>query len=317
MRVVLAPMEGVVDPLMRQVLTGINQYDLCVTEFIRVVDMRLPKKVFYRLCPELHQGGKTDAGTDVRVQLLGQAPQWLAENAYRAVELGSKGIDLNCGCPSKTVNGSNGGAALLKEPEVIYQAVKAMRQAVPDKPVSVKVRLGWECKSQRLEIADAAYQGGATELTVHGRTRADGYRAERIDWAAINDMRQAINIPVIANGEVWQAEDAKRCLEQSGCDDIMLGRGALAMPNLANVIKLGHQPMPWAEVVNLLLRYSGLECSGDKHLYFGNRIKQWLKYVVCSYPQAQALFEEIRPCRQTDEILLILQRHHALAQQSA
>ncbi|MCE2573228.1 tRNA dihydrouridine(16) synthase DusC [Motilimonas eburnea] len=314
MRVVLAPMEGVVDPLMRQVLTSINQYDLCVTEFIRVVDMRLPKKVFYRLCPELHQGGQTSAGTDVRVQLLGQAPQWLAENAYRAVELGSKGIDLNCGCPSKTVNGSNGGAALLKEPEIIYQAVRAMRGAVPDKPVSVKVRLGWECKSQRLEIADAAYQGGATELTVHGRTRADGYRAERIDWRAINDMRQAINIPVIANGEVWQGEDAQRCLEQSGCDDIMLGRGALAMPNLANVIKLGHQPMPWSEVVNLLLQYSGLECSGDKHLYFGNRIKQWLKYVVCSYSQAQALFDEIRPCRKTDEILSILQRHHALAQ---
>ncbi|MDO6525855.1 tRNA dihydrouridine(16) synthase DusC [Motilimonas sp. 1_MG-2023] len=309
MRIVLAPMEGVVDPLMRQVLTGINQYDLCVTEFIRVVDMLLPKKVFYRLCPELHQGGKTDSGTDVRVQLLGQSPQWLAENAYRAVELGSAGVDLNCGCPSKTVNGSNGGAALLKEPEVIYQAVKGMRGAVPDKPVSVKVRLGWECKLQRLEIADAAYQGGASELTVHGRTRADGYRADRIDWTAISDMNQGIAIPVIANGEIWQLDDAERCLALSGCDDLMLGRGALAMPNLCNVIKLKAEPMPWREVLDLLIRYSGLECRGDKHLYFSNRIKQWLKYVVCSYPEADALFSDIRPCRKTDEILAILDRH--------
>ena len=311
MRIVLAPMEGVVDPLMRQVLTSINQYDLCVTEFIRVVDMRLPKKVFYRLCPELHQGGKTDAGTDVRVQLLGQSPQWLAENAFLAVELGSPGIDLNCGCPSKTVNGSNGGAALLKEPEVIYQAVKAMRGAVPDKPVSVKVRLGWECKSQRLEIADAAYQGGASELTVHGRTRADGYRADRIDWPAIRDMDQAIPIPVIANGEIWQADDAKRCLALSGCSDLMLGRGALATPNLCNAIKFNHEPMPWGEVLSLLVRYSGLECRGDKHLYFSNRIKQWLKYVAVSYPEAETLFSDIRPLRKADEILAMLDRHQA------
>ncbi|WP_204265870.1 tRNA-dihydrouridine synthase, partial [Klebsiella pneumoniae] len=81
-------------------------------------------------------------------QLLGQNPQWLAENAFRAVSLGSWGVDLNCGCPSKTVNGNGGGASLLKQPETIYQATKAMRGAVPaDLPVSVKVRLGWDCAS--------------------------------------------------------------------------------------------------------------------------------------------------------------------------
>ena len=119
MRVILAPMQGVLDPPVRQLLTEFNEYDLCISEFVRVVDQLLPSKVFYRLCPELLNGGKTTSGTPVRVQLLGQSPEWLAENALRAVELGSPGVDLNCGCPSKTVNGSNGGASLLKQPELI------------------------------------------------------------------------------------------------------------------------------------------------------------------------------------------------------
>lgn len=142
MRVLLAPMEGVLDSLVRELLTEVNDYDLCVTEFLRVVDMLLPVKSFFRLCPELHNQSRTSSGTLVRIQLLGQYPEWLAENAARAVELGSYGVDLNCGCPSKLVNGSGGGATLLKDPELIYRGAKAMREAVPSHlPVTVKVRL--------------------------------------------------------------------------------------------------------------------------------------------------------------------------------
>lgn len=124
MRVLLAPMEGVLDSPVRELLTEVNDYDLCITEFVRVVDQLLPAKVFHRLCPELHNNSRTPSGTQVRIQLLGQYPQWLAENAARAVELGSYGIDLNCGCPSKLVNGSGGGATLLKDPELIYRGAK-------------------------------------------------------------------------------------------------------------------------------------------------------------------------------------------------
>ena len=213
MRVLLAPMEGVLDPLVRELLTSINDYDLCITEFVRVVDSLLPTKAFYRLCPELQTESRTKSGTLVRVQLLGQHPQWLAENAFRAVSLGSWGVDLNCGCPSKTVNGSGGGASLLKQPETIYQATKAMRDAVPlELPVSVKVRLGWDSSAYSHEIADAVVQGGATEITVHGRTKEDGYNAEKINWQAIGDIRQRLSIPVIANGEIWDREDALACL---------------------------------------------------------------------------------------------------------
>lgn len=172
MRVLLAPMEGVLDSLVRELLTEVNDYDLCITEFVRVVDQLLPVKVFHRICPELQNASRTPSGTLVRVQLLGQFPQWLAENAARAVELGSWGVDLNCGCPSKTVNGSGGGATLLKDPELIYQGAKAMREAVPAHlPVSVKcVWAGTAVK--KFEIADAVQQAGATELVVHGRTKS-------------------------------------------------------------------------------------------------------------------------------------------------
>lgn len=153
MRVILAPMQGVLDPFVRQLLTEVNEYDLCITEFVRVVDQLLPEKLFYRLCPELKNQGFTPSRTPVRVQLLGQHPNCLAENAHRAIELGSHGIDLNCGCPSKTVNGSNGGAALLKQPELIYQATLALRQTVPSHlPVSVKVRLGGIVLHKRLKL---------------------------------------------------------------------------------------------------------------------------------------------------------------------
>lgn len=293
--VILAPMQGVLDPFVRNLLTSVNDYDLCISEFVRVVDQRLPKKTFYRLAPELYQGGLTDSGTPVRVQLLGQHPQWLAENAALAIELGSHGVDLNCGCPSKTVNGSNGGASLLKDPELIYRATKAMREAVPsDKIVSVKVRLGWDSVSQCFEIADAVEQGGANEITVHGRTKADGYRAERINWQAIGEIQQRLSIPVIANGEIWDFESAKNCQKITACKVLMIGRGALNTPNLSKVVKYNAPKMAWNEVLQLLFKYVQMENQFDTGFYHVARIKQWLRYLDKEYPQAVELFDILK-----------------------
>ncbi|MEQ4512431.1 MAG: tRNA dihydrouridine(16) synthase DusC [Dickeya sp.] len=307
MRVLLAPMEGVLDSLVRELLTEVNDYDLCITEFLRVVDSRLPVKAFYRLCPELRHGSRTPSGTRVRVQLLGQYPQWLAENAARAVELGSWGVDLNCGCPSKLVNGSGGGATLLKDPELIYLAAKAMRDAVPlSLPVTVKVRLGWDSGDRQFEIADAVAQAGASELVVHGRTKEDGYRAERINWAAIGEIRQRLNIPVIANGEIWDWQSAQDCMAMTGCDAVMIGRGALNVPNLSRVIKYREARMPWAEVVQLLQKYVRLEKQGDTGLYHVARIKQWLGYLRKEYDDASELFSQIRALTTSADIARVI-----------
>ena len=308
MRVLLAPMEGVLDSLVRELLTEVNDYDLCITEFVRVVDQLLPAKVFHRLCPELHNNSRTSSGTQVRIQLLGQYPQWLAENAARAVELGSFGVDLNCGCPSKLVNGSGGGATLLKDPELIYRGAKAMREAVPAHlPVTVKVRLGWDNSDRQFEIADAVQQAGASELAVHGRTKEQGYKAEHINWQAIGEIRQRLTIPVIANGEIWDWQSAQDCMAISGCDAVMIGRGALNIPNLSRVVKYNEPRMPWPDVVMLLQKYTRLEKQGDTGLYHVARIKQWLGYLRKEYSEATALFQEIRALNNSPDIARAIQ----------
>ncbi|MCG7387713.1 tRNA dihydrouridine(16) synthase DusC [Pantoea sp. ACRSB] len=309
MRVLLAPMEGVLDSLVRELLSEVNDYDLCVTEFLRVVDQLLPVKSFYRLCPELRNSSRTPSGTRVRLQLLGQYPEWLAENAARAAELGSWGVDLNCGCPSKLVNGSGGGATLLKDPELIYRGAKAMREAVPAHlPVTVKVRLGWDSGERRFEIADAVQQAGASELVVHGRTKEDGYRAEAINWQAIGEIRQRLRIPVVANGEIWDWQSAQDCLRVTGCDAVMIGRGALNVPNLSRVVKYNDAPMAWPDVVALLQKYTRLEKQGDTGLYHVARIKQWLGYLRKVYPQADGLFTEIRALKSSSAIAEVIDR---------
>jgi len=317
MRIILAPMEGVVDHLMREMLTEIGGFDLCITEFVRVVDQLLPARVFTRLCPELLQGGLTRAGTPVRVQLLGQEPGWLAENAARAVALGSPGVDLNFGCPAKTVNKSKGGAVLLRETEQLYRIMQAVRAAVPAAyPVTAKMRLGYEDTSLTLDNARALAAGGATELTVHARTKTDGYRPPAY-WPWIAKIRAEINIPVVANGEIWQPSDAVLCQQQSGSADLMLGRGALAQPNLAARIKQGGNALPWPAVLLLLMRYSEFEIAGDKGLYYSNRIKQWFSYLRLQYPEAEQLFGRLRLLRRSPEILQLLQTELTLAEQAA
>ena len=262
--------------------------------------------MFYRFCPELHNGGRTPAGVPVRVQLLGQHPGWLAENAVTAIELGSPGIDLNFGCPAKTVNKSKGGAVLLKDTQTLYDIVSEVRKAVPsDQDVSAKIRLGFEDKSKAIENAVAIAEAGASHLVVHARTKVEGYKPPAY-WDWIAKIKQHVSIPVIANGEIWTVEDAQRCMTQAQTDLLMLGRGALATPNLALSIKQQQATMQWQEILALLNDYSGYEIYGDKGRYFPNRIKQWLGYLKVQYWQAEALFEQIKRLRTSDEIIACL-----------
>ncbi|TCN85415.1 tRNA dihydrouridine(16) synthase DusC [Shewanella fodinae] len=306
MRVILAPMEGVVDHTMRELLSTINPYDLMVTEFVRVVDQLLPEKVFLRMCPELNNAGFTQSGTPVRVQLLGQEPEWMAENAVRAIKLGSHGVDANFGCPAKMVNRSKGGAVLLQYPEQIHRIVKAMRQAVPaEHPVTAKIRLGYEDKSLFMENALAIYEAGATELAVHARSKVDGYRPPAY-WEYITDIRQRLPIPIIANGEIWNREDALRCMSQTGCDSVMVGRGAITLPNLAAHIKNNEAPYSWQQTLALLMEYTRQQQSVPRNDYFPGRVKQWFSYLNRQYSQADTLFRELRLHKTTDAVVAVL-----------
>jgi tRNA-dihydrouridine synthase C len=287
-------MEGVVDHVTREMITGIGGVDLCVTEFIRVLDQSIPDHVFYRDAQELAHGSKTVHGVPLLVQLLGSDPARLGENAARAIALGAVGIDLNFGCPAKTVNRHDGGATLLKDPSRVEKAVRGVRDAVPLKhTVSAKSRLGFSDKSLHIEIAQAAEAGGASWLTVHARTRDEGYKPPA-HWEFIGRMREAVKIPVIANGDVWTPEDYRRMLEVSGCKHAMLGRGLLARPSLALECKGLAEKWSWQQMRPHVLRFAEVSEKARGPGFASARIKQWLKSLSMTYPEAQELFERVK-----------------------
>lgn len=313
MNIMLAPMEGVVDYAMRKLLTTIGGFDRCVTEFVRVTDVLLPERVFFRYCPELHQGSRTDTGVPVHIQLLGSDKRALAMNAVRAAELGAPGIDLNFGCPAKTVNRSQGGSVLLRDPSRVAGIVAAVREAVPAEiPVSAKIRLGYESRDFVSDIAGGISEAGANELCVHARTKSDGYKPPAY-WHLVKAATDVSAMPVVINGEIWSVQDSIDARERSGCHHVMLGRGALSCPDLALRIRAANagvdaSAMPWSEVVVEVERQ--FERS-DKQItrYIGNRTKQWLAYLKREYQGAAILFEQIKQLHDEQAIREVISRH--------
>ncbi len=308
--ILLAPMEGVLDHSLRDVLTRVGGIDRCVSEFIRITDQLLPARVFTRLMPELHHGGRTPSGTPVRAQLLGSDPVCLAENAARLAELGPAGIDLNFGCPAKVVNRHRGGAVLLDEPELVHAIVAAVRRAVPaSMPVSAKMRLGHRDDALMLDNARAIAAAGADELVVHARTKLHGYKPPAY-WDRIAHIRDAVTVPVVANGEVWTLDDARRCLQTSGCDALMLGRGLVSDPGLALAVRGRTQPA-WAELLPLVQLYGRLIAPRVAPRHRGGRIKQWLNMLRRRHPGAEQAYAAVRALNDAAEIeaaLAALQR---------
>nr|WP_315239390.1 tRNA-dihydrouridine synthase [uncultured Albidiferax sp.] len=296
MQLLLAPMEGLLDFVLRDILTRVGGIDRCVSEFIRVTNTLLPERAFIRVVPELLNGSRTLSGVPVRPQLLGSDPVCLAENAGRLASLGPMGVDLNFGCPAKVVNRHGGGAALLDEPELLVKIVSAVRRAVPlEQTVSAKMRLGFNDDSRAVECALAIAEAGASEIVVHARTRADGYRPPAY-WARVNDIRQAVAIPVVANGEIWTVDDARRCRAASGCDTLMLGRGMVTDPGLALAIRADSDAMhlPWAELQPLVTAFWQLVCSQLEPRSRAGRLKQWLNFLRRQYPEAEVAFLALR-----------------------
>lgn len=287
---VLAPMDGVTDALMRGLLTRRMPLSYCVTEFIRISGVVPSGKSFLKEAPEISSGSRTSAGTPVQVQLLGGDPDLLAESACRAVATGAQGIDLNFGCPAPTVNRHDGGATLLKFPERIERIVSTVRAAVPCQvPVSAKLRLGWDDPKAIYINAERAARGGASWITIHGRTKTQGYTPPAY-WKPIGEVRNALSIPVVANGEIWTVDDLRRCQDQSGCCHFMIGRGALAEPGLVTSLArelgipiqsyhlegCGGDPKKWLPLLLELIEDSIR--AGEPERRTLSRVKQWLNY---------------------------------------
>jgi tRNA-dihydrouridine synthase C len=313
---ILAPMEGVTDAPMRALQGATGAFTFAVSEFLRINQTVPPEHVFYRHVPELRTGARTPTGLPVQVQLLGGNAGRMAESAVRAQQLGATAIDINFGCPARTVNRHDGGATLLQHPKRIREIVAAVRAALPaEVPVSAKLRLGWDSIDSIDLNADMAAEGGAAWLTIHARTRTQGY-APPVYWAPIGRVRERLGIPVVANGDIWTVEGFRRCREETGCCHFMLGRGALANPLLAHQVaaELGlpganHSAddiLDWPTQLECLDEWTQTYRTQDRlrTLY---RMKQWLKLAATFGTFAR--FDAIKRASSVEELIAGLANH--------
>jgi len=320
-RIGLAPMEGVIDVVTRDLLSTDGALDWTVTEFVRVVDARLPARVFLRHCPELeHAACATSNGTPVHLQLLGSDPDALAANAVHAQALGARQVDLNFGCPAKTVNRHDGGASLLRDPDRVYNVVHAVHEALTPLGIDVtaKIRLGFDDKHLALACAEAAEAGGAAHLVVHARTRREGYRPPA-HWEWIGRIRARLMIPVIANGDIWTLEDYWKARTLSGCTDVMLGRGMLADPWLARRIRhwqsTGERSpeTPWSARAEMLTAYAQRMRLHLPEKIVVSLLKQWLNQMRGRDDEAAMRFNALRRRTELADFLAGLESSQARA----
>ncbi len=317
-KIILAPMQGLCDDVMRDLLTRIGGFDECVSEFVRITHTVHSRQTWLRHVPEIAMNNQTVAGVPCTVQILGSDAEMMAQNALEAVRFGANKIDVNFGCPAPTVNKHKGGAILLQEPDLVHDIVKTLRDRLPESvPLTAKMRLGYENKDLALENAQAIASGGAAVLTVHARTKVEGYEPPA-HWAWVRKIQQVVDIPVVANGDVFSLDDFVGIQRESGCEQIMLGRGAVMRPDLARQIRqfergesvqvaeFNDEVMDW---IRLFFDLCLAKESNNK--YPVARLKQWLGMMKKVYPEAQQLFDAIRVLKDAADVHMVLRDFQA------
>src|SRR5579862_8208318 len=240
---ILAPMAGVTDTLFRRVIRGLGSCGLLMTEFTSSEGItRSAKKTLRYLFFEEDEH-------PIAAQLFGANPQVMADAARMVEDLGYDAVDINLGCPAKKVV-KCGGSGLLRELPLLEDIFKSVRAAVKI-PLTIKLRAGWDDKSiVAVEVVKMAEQIGIEAAAIHPRTRAQGYTG-KADWNIIAAVKQAVNIPVIGNGDVQSPEDAERLVQETGCDAVMIGRAAATNPWIFRQMEqyrtTGHYDVPTEE----------------------------------------------------------------------
>lgn len=277
------------DAPMRALIADLGGFHYGVSEFVRVGVAVVRAEQILREIPDLRGPVFGRVTLPLQLQILGDSPEFMAATAVEGCIAGARAVDINFGCPAPTILRRSGGAALLRTPCAITEIVRAVRDTLPAViPVSAKMRLGWESPNEIDAVARAAEDGGANWITIHARTKMEGYRPG-VHWDAVARVRSRSSIPVVANGDLFTCEDVIRCIAETGCSHFMIGRGILKDPFLAHDIResLGLPslrpdiPPRHSDRLRIAIeRYAAL--TGERAANAGfipSRVKQWVGMV--------------------------------------
>lgn len=255
------------------------------------------------------------------VQLFGSEPQTVAAAAVTAMEYKPDIIDINMGCPAPKISGNGAGSALMKNPDLCGKIVEAVCKAV-DVPITVKIRKGWDDKSvNAVEVAKICEQAGASAITVHGRTREQFYSG-KADLDIISEVKKAVNIPVIGNGDITNANDAAQMLEKTNCDMVMIGRGALGNPWIfreinawLNDLRPMFPPSP-AEKVTVILRHIQAMCDYKGEEVAMREARKHVGWYMKGFKNAAELRREAGYLKTYEELIELTKKAYECMSQS-
>lgn len=277
---ILAPMEGVGDRSFRKAMASIGGFDEAVTEFLRV-----PTNAHVESLAKRYEANET-LPIPLAAQIMGSDPVLMAAMAQELEKKGAPRIDLNCGCPSNTVTGRGAGSSLLKDPEFLYQNAKAIVQSVKT-PVTIKMRSGYADISLFKENLYAAQESGVRYITLHPRTKVDGYTPPA-RWDLIAEAKLLLKIPVVGNGDILTVSDALKMLQLTACDALMIGRGSVVNPFIFHQIKAhfsGEAYRPtWEHLKSYFAVYLAEMAPETTHRGKINKMKQLLGFLFKGHP---------------------------------
>lgn len=309
-KVVLAPMAGISNPTFIKICEGMN-LGYAITELISAEAIsRENKKTLEML------NGIENINIPVAIQLFGSEPETIAKAAKLITDLYQNVlIDINMGCPVPKVAIKNqAGSALLKNPEKVGEIVKAVVNAV-NVPVTVKIRSGWDANSiNAVEIAKICEESGASAITVHARTRAQGYSG-KADWNIIKEVVQNVSIPVIGNGDVLSCYDAERMLDETGCAAVMIGRGLLGNPWLIkeckNYLENGLEPVKisYNEKLDMMEYHLNKLCEDKSERQAVLEMRMHLLNYLKGMPDASNIKNLVCKGKRREEIINILESY--------